>query len=197
MTATPPARGRAHTRAHSVSGLGAFSPASDLGCSRAHLASVLPLPAVPARVPRHVLGPPRGVSPWWTPSLCHLRPGSPVRHSPDTARRTLRRRVRLFTPLPPPLPSPRLHTWTHRTERPPPACAVLPQPWATKCAWEHHCARLSGSGPSSEPLGTGSKLRPKPQLTRAWVSRDPPRLRPTLSARSSPRVPAPCADLSS
>lgn len=201
FTATPPARGRAHTHAHSVSGLGAVSPESDLGCSPAHLASGLSLPAVSGRVPRPAPGPPWGVSLWRTPSLCHLRPGSPVRHSPDTARRSGLERAAhsdtksaFVTPsVPPPLPE-RAHVDApHRVSA---SCVLGSSPTPGPPSVRGNTPVRAPNAGELRTTRTVSKLCPKPQLTRAWVSRDRPRLGPALSARSSPRVPVPCADLS-
>lgn len=146
FTATPPHAGaRTLTRAHFLDS--AFAPESGLGFSPAHLAGRLFLSARPSACAR---GPPSCVSLWRTPSLCHLRPGSPVRHTPDTHSSLLRAGARHTpqTQSPPlsllrrPLPSPSVHTWTHHTHRVPAFLHArsFPSTQATKCAWEHHCA---------------------------------------------------------
>lgn len=191
-----PARGRAHTRAHSVSGLRFLSRERFGVQPRAPRGQALS-PHVSARAHRHARRPLWCLSRWWTPSLCYLRPGFPVRRSPDTVRFSRLEREAssdtksaLVTPsVPPPLPE-LAHVDTHT----PSVCLLharsFPNTRATKCAWEHHCAH---------PLRTirdREQTSPRTRLLRAWVSRDQPRLGPTLSALSSPRVPVPCSDLS-
>lgn len=148
FTATPPYAGaRTLTRTHFLDS--AFSPERSLGCNPAHLAGGLSLLAFSrARAHTRARGLPWCVSQWRTSSLCHLRPGSPVRHPPDTVRCSRLERGALsdtksafvtpaaLSPLPelahvdtPHTECPLLHAWS------------FPSTQATKYAWEHHSAR--------------------------------------------------------
>lgn len=197
MTATPPQAGaRTLTRTHFLGS--AFAGASGVG--------VQPCAPPTASSRERAYGHARGylgASPWGTPSLCHLRPGPPVRHTSGTvrweragARRTLKAESVFVTPSAPP-PLPNLHTWTHRTPRFA-FCthgASLGPPPVTKRTWDRHQALLSRVGRVQTTLDRGQRS-PSARLPRARVSCDRSRFCPTRSARSPPGVPVPCSDLS-
>ena len=143
----PRTRARAHSRAHTwrtrlsllrKAAWGAAPHSSPEGSRSLR---------VPARAhTSNARGPPWCVSLGRTPSLCHLRPGSPARRARGSS--LLRTRARAHSDaksmslsrLLRPLPYPSLPTWTQHTP------SVLharsfPRTWVTYCTWELHPAR--------------------------------------------------------
>lgn len=159
-----------------------------------------PSPHVPVRARRHARGPPWCVSPWRTPSLCHLGPGSPVRHTRATVRCSGLERdphadtksVCVTLSVPPPLPD-FAHVDTHTQSvrllhvrsfpgtRSPSLRGIPPAR-----------APSTAVGRAQNHSGHWAEVALGPTARRLSFLRSPRH----LSARSPPRAPVPCSDLS-